>query len=1247
MIKKGMIWFISILFCSVFWFLVFYSFIAHAQPAPTPVNNGGAVSDDAYGNDWDGDTVTGASRNALFDKIETIDSTSINAGVLFNVKSYGAKGDGIHFFDGNISSGSSIFSSSSASFTSEDIGKVITILNAGGTKIDKTATISSVTDAHTVVLSSNASATVSNASFTYGTDDTAAIQSAIDATQTTTNNFGSVFFPAGIYIVNGTFTKSNNSQLELPVISRVGSVDGPIGTVVMEGALTSTQQTAGDYVADGGSVIYSTRNGTDGTNSILSAKTPTEVSAGYSFTQIKLLLKNLTFRTVQNPKNSALNLEWILQVFGEYLLVDVAGMNNIDITEPTYADSYAVRMPRVLNGASTFLYQLKTRGFYNGVLLEEHGTIEDSLMFYHINGIVFSGNGVDHPKFVKNTTIERVKNPIKFIDGISYVNVEVSIEDTAGGSGDWSGLTVHVSDINNYGRGFIWYSVVNDPNFTLSGGKYLSLITPYTSRTLLRSDGVWPLRIQNSGNAPGDSSGPEFTLISNSGAVQTSGSRLGEIQFRGALNTTNTLSSGAIIKSFTTQNWGASSGGANISLWTTPNNSITALERFRIDSTGNVGVGTINPSKELHVLGNARITGLISCDTIDTDANGNLSCGSDNGTGTGNVTINTTSPLTGGATGSTFNLGLDQSLLTLSSIGGAVTDAQVPNNITITGLSGTNTGDQDISGKQNISSLETDVEALVDLQDLQGAVTDAQVPNTITIDNATTAANLGADGVNALTEVDQAIKTAANDTSKLVVGTAGSTDDCAKWDANGNLVSAGGACGTSSGAPVDADYLVGTANGGLSAEIVVGTSPGGELGGTWGSPTIDDSVTVTGWDLGASIATTPAEDDNDTSVATTAYVQMEISGLGGSTGWTDGGTNIYTTTTTDKVGIGTTTPYSDTKLTVKGGASTGTDDFIALFAQNGVTPEVTSVAGVAYKGVWTQGDGGAYYGARDVTNDIELLFGTSSLGAGFLGSVSSHPMQLRSNNTTYVTVMPTGNVGIGTTAPVGQLNVGTSYARIGTGGTNSNALAAGELYVQGDLEVDGTMYGNISGNAATVTTNANLSGEVTSSGNTTTIADSVTVTGWALGASTATTPAGGDNDTSLATTAYVQTEIAGLGSGGWTDGGTTVYPTTTTDNVGIGTFTPVSGAILTIKGTIAGADAGQPFAITDANVGIGTILPRSILEIQKGSGTAQITIDGTSGGCLMFQDTDGAGWTECDALNGTLSCSTDADGVCD
>jgi len=45
--------------------------------------------------------------------------------------------------------------------------------------------------------------------------------------------------------------------------------------------------------------------------------------------------------------------------------------------------------------------------------------------------------------------------------------------------------------------------------------------------------------------------------------------------------------------------------------------------------------------------------------------------------------------------------------------------------------------------------------------------------------------------------------------------------------------------GAGTGAPTTADYLTGTAQAGLSAEIVVGTAPGGELGGTWASPTVD------------------------------------------------------------------------------------------------------------------------------------------------------------------------------------------------------------------------------------------------------------------------------------------------------------------------------------------------------------------------------------------------------------------------
>lgn len=62
-------------------------------------------------------------------------------------------------------------------------------------------------------------------------------------------------------------------------------------------------------------------------------------------------------------------------------------------------------------------------------------------------------------------------------------------------------------------------------------------------------------------------------------------------------------------------------------------------------------------------------------------------------------------------------------------------------------------------------------------------------------------------------------------------------DDVTLRKEGGVLVGSTG--GGGGGAPTDVDYLVGTASGDLSAEIVVGTSPAGELGGTWASPTVD------------------------------------------------------------------------------------------------------------------------------------------------------------------------------------------------------------------------------------------------------------------------------------------------------------------------------------------------------------------------------------------------------------------------
>lgn len=79
------------------------------------------------------------------------------------------------------------------------------------------------------------------------------------------------------------------------------------------------------------------------------------------------------------------------------------------------------------------------------------------------------------------------------------------------------------------------------------------------------------------------------------------------------------------------------------------------------------------------------------------------------------------------------------------------------------------------------------------------------------------------------------------------------------------------------GAPTDVDYLVGTASGGLSAEIVVGATPGGELGGTWASPTIDDAISITNMTLVTPILGTP---QSGTLTNTTGFPTGQLAGAG-------------------------------------------------------------------------------------------------------------------------------------------------------------------------------------------------------------------------------------------------------------------------------------------------------------------------------------------------------------------------------
>ena len=78
--------------------------------------------------------------------------------------------------------------------------------------------------------------------------------------------------------------------------------------------------------------------------------------------------------------------------------------------------------------------------------------------------------------------------------------------------------------------------------------------------------------------------------------------------------------------------------------------------------------------------------------------------------------------------------------------------------------------------------------------------------------------NIRANGLDAITEIHSNLKSGSDGT--LITGTEGASGECAQWDANGDLVTAGAACGTGSGTTVTSakynDLVDPDNNGGIS-----------------------------------------------------------------------------------------------------------------------------------------------------------------------------------------------------------------------------------------------------------------------------------------------------------------------------------------------------------------------------------------------------------------------------------------------
>lgn len=146
----------------------------------------------------------------------------------YYITDYGAVADGQEVSNGAITSGTATLTSASNPFTSADVGKQVIVTGAGSGGGQLATTIAAYVNAGQVTLTINASSTVSSSQVSWGTDNTSAIQSTIDAVSIARG--GRIIVPIGRFLCTGVLDFKrlpDGVNITRSSVTFVGEVQGP------------------------------------------------------------------------------------------------------------------------------------------------------------------------------------------------------------------------------------------------------------------------------------------------------------------------------------------------------------------------------------------------------------------------------------------------------------------------------------------------------------------------------------------------------------------------------------------------------------------------------------------------------------------------------------------------------------------------------------------------------------------------------------------------------------------------------------------------------------------------------------------------------------------------------------------------------------------------------------------------------------------------------------------------------------
>lgn len=441
----------------------------------------------------------GQNLNTNFNLIEKF--YTLNNKTVISPNDLGAKGDGVYIQGTSaITNGQKALTVTGGSFTKNDIGKLIKIDGAGSAGADLITTIAGFTSATSVNLTVAAANTVSTGNLVYGTDDTVAIQAAVNLANA--NGGGIIRFNPSIYIIGGSFTTAagassspNNGQIVLPARDLISQ---ETIAITLEGVYGADNiNWVGDEVQPlcmHGTVLWSLRaDPSSPDNAIIAGAGPT--GATWAFSALVVTVQNMTIRTYKNPNHSALNFSAIGGAIFKNLMIDsgvpINGVNHYDTI-----GSSAIILPTENNWCVSLVNNVDIAGYETAIRANEHADIDYTRIFMCNRALV--PINFNHSMRVGRLLVVNCRYAIYSGGGAAITIENLGIEH--GGNlifdpitSTNSGTMIDISDVSNTLYGYVNMHIVSDVmNVPANHAKNLSIraiagIAPQQGSALLAS----------------------------------------------------------------------------------------------------------------------------------------------------------------------------------------------------------------------------------------------------------------------------------------------------------------------------------------------------------------------------------------------------------------------------------------------------------------------------------------------------------------------------------------------------------------------------------------------------------------------------------------------------------------------------------------------------------------------------------------------------------------------------------------